>query len=187
MKLHIKNMVCPRCIEAVKATLQDMHLSYQQVALGEADLAQELTEAEKKELKERLQAKGFDLLEDKKAKIVEKVKNLVLELIEHFEQHKQMKLSEYLSKQVGYDYSHISGIFSENQGITIERYLILQKIERAKELLSYNELNLNEIADKLHYSSSAALSAQFKEVTGMTPTEFKKLRDLGRKSLDALG
>ena len=187
MKIYVKNMVCPRCIESVKKTLEELAIPFQHVQLGDVTLMHALDEGKKKQLKERLVEKGFDLLEDKKAKIVEKVKNLVLELIEHFEDHKLVKFSEYLSKNIGYDYSHISGIFSENQGITIERYLILQKIEHAKELLTYNELNLNEIADKLHYSSSAALSSQFKDVTGMTPTEFKKLREPGRKSLDAVG
>jgi AraC-like DNA-binding protein len=182
--LHIKNMVCPRCIEAVQGILQDLKIPYQQVSLGEVSLSQALDTLTSADLKRRLQERGFDVLEDKKAKIVEKVKTLILHLIDDDTTYKHQKLSDYLSKQIGYDYSHISSIFSGNQGITIERYMILQKIERVKELLTYDEQSLNEIADRLHYSSTAALSAQFKEVTGMTPTAFKKLQNPERRSLD---
>lgn len=187
MKLHIKNMVCPRCVEAVKKVLKEKQISFEKVSLGEAELLQELDSEKTTELKTALVAVGFELLEDKKAKMVEKVKNLILQLVDTPEDQKHLKLSDFLSKQIGYDYSHISGIFTETQGLTIERFMILQKIEKAKELLSYNELNLNEIADKLHYSSSAALSAQFKDVTGMTPTEFKRLEEPKRNSLDKVG
>lgn len=180
-------MVCPRCVEAVKKVLEEKQISFENVSLGEVVLLQELDSEKRVELKNALVAIGFDLLEDKRAKIVQKVKNLILELIETSEGQKHLKLSDYLSKQVGYDYSHISGIFTESQGLTIERFVILQKIEKVKELLTYNEFNLNEIADRLHYSSAAALSTQFKEVTGMTSTEFKKMKEPNRKSLDQVG
>jgi AraC-like DNA-binding protein len=169
-------------VESVKSILNQLNLPFEKVGLGEAKLLHPLEEKNAFELKERLRAVGFELLEDKKAKIVEKVKNLIFELIDRQEEHKSFKLSDYISRNIGYDYSHISGMFTESQGSTIERFMIVQKIERAKELLSYQELNLNEIADRLHYSSSAALSAQFKEVTGMTPTEFRK--EPQRRSLD---
>lgn len=180
-------MVCPRCVEAVKGVLKEKQIPFEDVSLGEVMLLKDLDQEKTAELKTALMAIGFDLLEDKKAKMVEKVKNLILELITNTGQQRHLKLSDYLSREIGYDYSHISGIFSENQGLTIERYLILQKIEKAKELLTYNELNLNEISDLLHYSSSSALSTQFKEVTGMTPTEFKKLKEPNRNSLDRVG
>ncbi|HTF80080.1 MAG TPA: AraC family transcriptional regulator [Cytophagales bacterium] len=183
-KIHIKNMVCPRCIEAVTAVLNTAGIPFVKVSLGEVQLHTPLDAHATAQLKQQLLDRGFDLLEDKKAKIVEKVKTLILQGITDYETYRTQKLSDYLSKQIGYDYSHISGIFSANQGITIEKFVILQKIERAKELLTYDELTLNEIADRLHYSSTAALSAQFKEVTGMTPTAFKKLRNPLRKPLD---
>ncbi len=183
-KIYIKNMVCPRCIESVRHILTNLDIPLAHVTLGQATLLQPLEQSSIAALKAELHAVGFELLEDKKAKMVEKVKNLIFALIDQAEDHKLSKLSDYLSKNIGYDYSHISGMFTESQGITIERFMILQKIERAKELLSYHEWNLNEIAERLHYSSSAALSAQFKEVTGMTPTEFKKEKEPQRKSLD---
>lgn len=183
-RIHIKNMVCNRCISAVKNLFIELKIAFEEVVLGEATLSNQLDEVTAFLIKDRLIAEGFDLLEDKKARIVEKVKNLIGELLENFEKYKLIKLSDFLASNLGYDYSHISGTFAENQGITIERFLILQKIERAKELLSYHELNLNEISNTLHYSSSAALSTQFKDVTGMTPTDYKKLEHPDRKPLD---
>lgn len=184
--LHIKNMVCPRCVQSVEGILKEMDLTFDSIQLGEVVLKKDLKLNLTNILKDKLHEKGFELLEDKKAKIVEKVKNLIFQLIDQYEDHKLSKMSDYLSREIGYDYSHISGIFTENQGMTIERFMIVQKIERAKALLTYNELNLNEIANTLHYSSSAALSSQFKEITGFTPTEFKKLKEPDRKSLDGV-
>lgn len=186
-RVHIKNMVCNRCIAAVKHVLRELKIPFQEVILGEATLTTQLDEGTAFLLKDRLITEGFDLLEDKKARIVEKVKNLIGEMIDNYEKYKLLKLSDFLASSLGYDYSHISGTFAENQGVTIERFLILQKIERAKELLSYHEMNLNEIAERLHYSSSAALSTQFKDVTGMTPSDYKKLEHPGRKGLDEVG
>jgi len=185
-KVYIKNMVCPRCIEAVQNVFQQLTIPVENITLGEATILEPLTDHTTALLKETLVNKGFDLLEDKKAKIVEKVKTLIINLIQNSETNNHLKLSDYLSEKIGYDYSHISTIFAAHQDITIEKYVILQKIERAKELLTYNELTLSEIAYKLHYSSPAALSAQFKDITGITPTAFKKLMDPGRKSIDQL-
>ena len=179
-------MVCPRCIEAVQNVFQQLTIPVENITLGEATILEPLTDHTTALLKETLVNKGFDLLEDKKAKIVEKVKTLIINLIQNSETNNHLKLSDYLSEKIGYDYSHISTIFAAHQDITIEKYVILQKIERAKELLTYNELTLSEIAYKLHYSSPAALSAQFKDITGITPTAFKKLMDPGRKSIDQL-
>lgn len=181
--LHIKNMVCPRCIASVKDILHELNHSFETVELGEAVLHAPLSSEETTAFKENLLKHGFELLEDKKDKIVEAVKTHVIQLIKN-PVFNHTKLSSFLSKEIGYDYSHISSIFTASQGITIEKYVILQKIEYVKELLSYNELTLSEISDKLHYSSLAALSAQFKSVTGTTPSKFKSLSNQGRKSLD---
>jgi AraC family transcriptional regulator len=184
--LHIKNMVCPRCISSVEDILHELTISFEKVELGEAILPEPVSAIQISVLKEKLLKHGFELLEDKKDKIVEAVKTHIIQLIKDSTRSHSTKLSFYLSKELGYEYSHISSIFTASQGITIEKYVILQKIEYVKELLSYNELTLSEIADKLNYSSLAALSAQFKSVTGTTPSFFKQQSDQGRKSLDNL-
>ena len=184
--LYIKNMVCPRCITSVEDILHELKFSFEKVDLGEAVLNESLAANQIAALKDQLAKKGFELLEDKKDKIVEAVKTHIIQLVKNPKSNHTTKLSSYLSKEIGYDYSHISSIFTASQGITIEKYVILQKIEYVKELLSYNELTLSEISDKLNYSSLAALSAQFKSITGTTPSKFKQLTDQGRKSLDNL-
>lgn len=184
--LHIKNMVCSRCIAAVEDILHELHYPFEKVELGEAILNETLSANQVTTLKEKLLNHGFALLENKKDKIVEAVKIHVIQLIKHPDFNHSTKFSTLLSKEIGYDYSHISSIFTASEGITIEKYVILQKIEYVKELLSYNELTLSEIADKLNYSSLAALSAQFKSITGTTPSNFKQLTNQGRKSLDNL-
>lgn len=184
-KIYIKNMVCPRCIQAVESIFKELHFQVEQVVLGEATLPTTLSQADQLALKSSLEKKGFELLEDKKTKLIEKVKNHVIELI-HQNASSNFKLSSYLTQHIPYDYSYISNIFSAEEGITIEKFVILQKIERAKELLSYNELTLSEIAYNMHYSSTAALSAQFKDITGMTPSQYKKQNDSGRKNIDRI-
>lgn len=184
--IHIKNMVCPRCISSVEDILHALHHPFEKVELGEVILQKPLSSEQTAVLKSMLQKHGFELLEDKKEKMVEAVKTHIIQLIKNPLSHHSIKLSSYLSKELGYDYSYISSVFTVSQGITIEKYVILQKIEYVKELLSYNELTLSEIADKLNYSSLAALSAQFKNVTGTTPSRYKSLSNPGRKSLDNL-
>jgi AraC family transcriptional regulator len=184
--LHIKNMVCPRCIASIEDILHELNVSFDNVELGAASLQDSLSSEQIAALKDKLVKHGFELLEDKKDKIVESVKTHIIQLIKNPSSNHSEKLSSYLSKELGYDYSHISSLFTASQGITIEKYVILQKIEYVKELLSYNELTLSEISDKLHYSSLAALSAQFKSITGTTPSKFKLLNNQGRKSLDNL-
>jgi AraC family transcriptional regulator len=184
--IHIKNMVCPRCIASVEDILDELHYSFDKVDLGEAMLTQVLSANQISVLKDALLKHGFELLEDKKDKIVEAVKTHIIQLVKNPNSNHSKKLSSYLSEEIGYDYSHISSIFTATQSITIEKYFILQKIERVKELLSYNELTLSEISHQLNYSSLAALSAQFKDITGYTPSEFKKLGEQKRKSLDNL-
>jgi AraC family transcriptional regulator len=185
-KLHIKNMVCNRCISVVANELQSLGLAVSHVALGEADLNGPLTPEQKAAVKERLEKQGFELLDDKKSKLIEQVKTLLIVLVHYNQQEKpeHMRYSDYLEKQVGVDYSSLSKLFSEVEGVTIEHYLISQKVERIKELLIYDELSVSEIALQLGYSSVAHLSSQFKKITGSTPSEFKKLHGNNRKPLD---
>ncbi len=184
--LHIKNMVCPRCISAVENILQELTVLVEKVELGEAILNEALSVTQVSALKEKLATHGFELLVDKKDKIVESVKTHIIQLVKNPDFVHSEKLSSFLAKEIGYDYSHISSLFTASVGITIEKFVILQKIEYVKELLSYDELTLSEIANKLNYSSLAALSAQFKSSTGITPSAFKQLSEHRRKSLDNL-
>lgn len=188
MKLFIKNMVCDRCKMIVKSELESLRLHPEQVELGEVTLAEiSLTEEQRMLTDERLKALGFELLDDAKAKMIEKIKTAVIELIHYENEDNHVKYSEYLVRQVGKDYPFMSKVFSEAEGITIEQYIIQQKIEKVKELLTYGELTLSEIAWQMGYSSVAAISTQFKKVTGMTPREYKSVDDKGRKQLDSIG
>lgn len=184
MTIYIKNMVCNRCKIAVRSTFEELGLHPVQVELGEVELQENNISAVKEELIEELQSVGFDLLDNKRTQTIEKVKNLIIDLVHNKDNDIEINLSEYLSKELHRDYSSLSNLFSEIEGITIEKYYILQKIERVKELLVYDELNLSEIAFKLNYSSTAYLSNQFKKVTGSTPSHFKKIREDKRKPLD---
>lgn len=181
-------MVCNRCISVVVNELKKLHLSVKHVSLGEVELFRPLTAEEILLLKERLIEHGFEILDDKKSKIIEQIKTLLIVLVHYNKDEKpiHMRYSDYLEREVGMEYSSISKLFSEVVGTTIEQYLILQKIERIKELLVYNELNVSEIAYQLGYSSVAHLSTQFKKVTGHTPIEFKGLHSKQRKTLDAV-
>lgn len=184
--LHIKNMVCDRCIMAVNSELDKLRINAKTVVLGEVELYVPLTSEVKHELKNNLEKIGFELLEDKKHQLIERVKNSIIELIHHKHTFLNINLSDYISQQIGTDYSSISKQFSETEHTTIEKFVIAQKIERVKELISYNELTLSEIADHLHYSSAAHLSGQFKKVTGMTPSEYKNSELKDRKTLDGI-
>ncbi len=184
MKLYIKNMVCDRCKMVVKAELEKAGLHPQQVELGEVTLDRELGSAEKEEIGRQLEALGFELIDDRKSRLIEKTKTLIIERVHRHDGNLKENLSDYLSHQLGHDYKYISNLFSEIEGTTIEKYFIAQKTERVKELLVYDELSLSEIAFRLNYSSVAHLSAQFKKVTGLTPSHFKDLRSNKRKPLD---
>ena len=155
-----------------------------QVDLGEIELKENNIDQVKDQLIEELKSFGFDLLDDKKSKIIEKVKNRIIDLIQNKNNQLQLKLSEYLSEELRQDYSSLSNLFSEVEGITIEKYYILQKIEKVKELLVYDELTLSEIAYQLNYSSPAYLRNQFKKVTGLTPSHFKQMRTIQRKPIE---
>ncbi len=186
-KIYIKNMVCSRCVEVVEKILQQQGLAYQSVQLGEAVLKAPFGEESTAALKQSLEEEGFQLLDDTRAQLIEKVKNMIIGLVHQADKVSlPVKLSVLLEESTGADYSYLSSLFSETEGITIEKYLIAQRVERAKELLTYGELSLKQIADKLGYSSTAHLSAQFKQVTGMTPSRFKSMATELRKPLDQL-
>ena len=185
--LSIKNMVCPRCIETVARIFRENGFEVESVKLGEIKVNPQPDAAQLEKLAEQLQENGFELLTDRKSKIVGQIKSEIIRLVHHSdEQLLQVNLSEHLAALIGADYSAISHLFSSAEGITIEKFTILQKIERVKELLSYGELTISEIAFKLGYSSSAHLSSQFKKVTGMTPAQYKKLKEKERNSLDKI-
>jgi len=186
MTLYIKNMVCNRCIAAVKRELEKLTSQHFSVSLGEVTLEQPLTEKQTTLFREELNELGFELLDDHKQKQIEKIKNLLIAKLQKGELEEHFLLSEFLNKSLGKDYSASSRMFSDVEGITIEQYFILLKIEKVKEWLAYEELSLKEIAWKLGYSSTAHLSAQFKKMTGLTPTHFAKKGHAGRKPLDSL-
>lgn len=179
-------MVCNRCIMSVESILNDLELPFQKVALGEIHLNRDLTATEKDLLAEKLKDKGFEIIDNHLTGVIEKVKQLVIKKArnEISNDDKKLKLSNYLSSKLNYEYTHLSTLFSSVESRTIENYFIEQRIEKVKELLKYDELTLNEIAFELEYSSTAHLSSQFKKVTGMTPSEFKKIGSESRKSLD---
>jgi AraC-like DNA-binding protein len=184
MILYIKNMVCSRCKMVVKAELEKLGITPLNIELGEVTIEKDLAISEKEQLELVLRDLGFELIDDKKSRYIEKIKSLIIKLI--YEQNNDLKitLSDYLSQNVYHDYFYLSNLFSEIEGTTIEKYFISQKIERVKELLAYKELSLSEIAYQLNYSSVAHLSNQFKKVTGLSPSHFKNIRSGGRKSLD---
>lgn len=178
-------MVCNRCKLAVRSTLENLKLHPVAISLGEVDIAEDnLTAEQLVAINTEFATLGFELIDDKKSRIIEKIKNVIIKLVHYSEDETRLKHSEYISQELHYDYSYLSKLFSEVEGITIEHYIISQKIEKAKELLVYDELSLSEIADQLGYSSVAHLSAQFKKVTGLTPSHFKKLHDRQRFPLD---
>ncbi|MEP0367099.1 MAG: AraC family transcriptional regulator [Cyclobacteriaceae bacterium] len=182
MKLTIKNMVCQRCISAVQQILTDNQIDASNITLGEVQLDKLLTSDQKKHLSEKLLEVGFELIDDHNSKIVADIKRLIIEQIHHSSDALQTSWSDYLSKSLHHDYKYMSRLFSSIESITIEQYIIHQKIEKAKELLIYDELSLSQISYELDYSSVAHLSNQFKKITGMTPTAFKKQGS--RKSID---
>lgn len=182
--LFVKNMVCNRCIMVVQDELEKLGLDYTNVKLGEVNLTKELTPEERDALENVLVPLGFELIDDKKSRIIEKIKNIIIDLVHHQDNDSKTNLSDILSEKLNHDYNYLSNLFSEIEGTTIEKYFIAQKIEKIKELLVYDELTLSEIALRLNYSSVAYLSNQFKKVTGLTPSHFKQIREDKRKPLD---
>lgn len=184
MKIFIKNMVCNRCLMAVEEVFENLKIETFSVELGEVETKNNLSKSELKNLSESLENLGFEILENQAKKQIEKVKTLIIQKISELDIAENFILSEFLVSEFHKDYSSISKTFSQNENVTLEQYFILQKIEKAKELLLYNEFNLTEIAGKLGYKSVQHLSSQFKNTTGFTPSEFKKLKNKNRKSID---
>lgn len=168
----------------VEEELKKLHISPLSVELGEVTLAENMTEELKESIRTVLEPLGFELIDDKRVRIVEQIKNLIIDLVHHKDNLLKTNLSDYLTNQIHHDYSFLSKLFSEVTDTTIEKYFIAQKIERVKELLVYDELSLKEIAELLNYSSVSHLSTQFKTVTGMTPTYYKSIKGHKRKTLD---
>lgn len=187
MKLYIKFMVSNRCIMAVKEELKKLGLHYIIVDLGEVEIMENLDPEKLQQLKAGLNSTGLDLMDDKKSILIEKVKNIITEMIHHSESTPKTNYSDYISEKMNYDYTYLSNIFSEVKGITIQQFIIIHKIEKVKELLLYDELSLTEISYRLHYSSVAHLSNQFKKMTGLSPSQFKQLKNNRRTPIEEIG
>ena len=176
MKIYIKNMVCIRCQMAVKYELEKLGLHYTKVELGEAEIMEDLSKEQRDNLSISLKNIGLELKDDKMNMLVEKVQTAIIDLV-HFTDHQfKMNISDYLSEKFNLDYTHLNSLFSKVKGTTIEKFYLAEKIEKVKELLIYDDLSLDDIAFKLHYSSVAHLSNQFKKITGLTPSHFKNLK-----------
>lgn len=170
----------------VKQELEKLGLHYTNIELGLVDIKETISDEQKQELKSNLAISGLELLDDHKSILVDKIKNIIIEMIHYSEDLPKVNYSDFISEKLGYDYTYLSNLFSEVKGITIQHFIINHKIERAKELILYDELNLTEIAYRLHYSSVAHLSNQFKKVTGLSPTSYKKIGKKRKANLENL-
>jgi len=180
-------MVSNRCKMAVKEALKKLNLHFVVVDLGEVDVMETLTIDQRDELKLALADSGLELMDDKRAVLIEKIKNVIIESVHHSDEAIKINFSNYLSEKLNHDYTYLANLFSEVQGTTIEQFLISHKVERIKELIIYGELNITEIAWKMNYSSVAHLSNQFKKVTGLSPSHFKQLKDKRRSPIEEIG
>ncbi len=179
-------MVSLRCKLMVKEELKKLGLHYVVLELGVIELLEDITKEQRIQLEKNLSKSGLELMENKKSILIEKIRNVIIEMIHYTDELPKVNYSDYLSEKVGYNYTYLANIFSEVKGITIQQFIIIHKIERVKELLIYDELNLTEISHKLHYSSVAHLSNQFKKITGLTPTFYKKLKEKRKQNLEDL-
>jgi AraC-like DNA-binding protein len=179
-------MVCIRCTMVVREELKRLGIPFTKVELGEADIPGDISAGQRDQIRAALLRSGLELMNDRKSVLIQKIKSIIIELVHYSEEPLAVNLSVHLSNQTSHDYTYLANLFSEVQGITIEKFFIAHKIERVKELLVYNELTLTEIAFKLHYSSVAHLSTQFKKITGLTPSHFKQLKDKRRSMLEDL-
>jgi AraC-like DNA-binding protein len=179
-------MVCSRCKMIVKDVLEKEGLRTRHIELGEAEIESGPAKEQLARIRESLRNFGFELIDGKKSRIIEKIKNTIIETVHHSETNPEVNLSTLIAQKLNLDYRYLSNLFSEVEGTTIEKYFISQRIEKVKELLIYDELSLSEIADKLGYSSVAYLSTQFKKITGLTPTFYKSLKDHKRKNIEDL-
>src|SRR5688572_19306900 len=184
MKLYIKYMVSLRCKMIVKEELAKLDLRYVVIDLGMVEILEDITQQQREILKTNLLKSGLELLDDKKSILIERIKNVITEMVHYSDEIPKMNYSDYISEKLNYDYTYLSNIFSEVKGMTIQQFIIIHKIERVKELLLYDELNLTEISYKLHYSSVAHLSNQFKKITGLTPSFFKQLKQKRQGNLE---
>lgn len=186
MKLYIKYMVSLRCKLLVKEELHQMGIEFNTIDLGMVELPEDITASQRENLRTSLLRSGLELLDDKRSILIERIKNVITQMVHYSDEFPKQNYSDYISQQLQYDYTYLSNIFSEVKGITIQQFIIIHKIERVKELLLYDELNLTEISYKLGYSSVAHLSNQFKKITGLTPSYFKKLRKSRTSNLENL-
>jgi AraC-like DNA-binding protein len=180
-------MVSNRCKMVVKEELKKLGLHYILVDLGEIDIMEDLPPEQVNDLREALLVSGLELMDDKKSIMIEKIKTIIIEMIHHTNEELKINFSNFLSEKMDHNYSYLASLFSEVQGITIEQFIILHKVERIKELIIYNELNITEIAWKMNYSSVAHLSNQFKKVTGLSPSHFKQLKEKRRNPIEEIG
>ncbi|RTY65070.1 AraC family transcriptional regulator [Flavobacterium sp. GSP27] len=180
-------MVSNRCKIAVKEELKKLNLHFMVVDLGEVEIMENITLEQRQQLKIALLDSGLELMDDKKSMLIEKIKNIIIEMVHHSTENIKINFSDYLSQLLNHDYTYLSNLFSEVQGTTIEQFIISHKTERIKELIIYGELNITEIAWKMNYSSVAHLSSQFKKVTGLSPSHFKKLKDKRRSPIEEIG
>lgn len=184
MKLYIKYMVSLRCKMMVKEELRKLGLHYVVVDLGMVEILEDITQDQHDQLKANLLKSGLELLDDKKSILIEKIKNVIVEMVHYNDEIPKVNYSDYISQTLHYDYTYLSNVFSDVKGITIQQFIIINKIERVKELLLYDELSLTEIAYKLHYSSVGHLSNQFKKITGLSPSYFKQLGKRRKSNLE---
>lgn len=187
MKLYIKYMVSNRCKMAVKDALRKLKLHFVVVDLGEVDIMENINDEQRAMLKQELYNSGLELMDDKRAMLIEKIKNVIIEMVHYSEEAIKVNFSDYLSEKLNHDYTYMANLFSEVQGTTIEQFIIVHKVERIKELINYGELNITEIAWKMNYSSVAHLSNQFKKVTGLSPSHFKQIKEKRRSPIEEIG
>ena len=186
MLLYIKYMVSLRCKMLVKDELRKLGLHYVIVDLGMVEILEDISIEQFEELQKNLAISGLELLDDKKSILIERIKNVIIELVHYTDEIPKVNYSHYISEKLHHDYTYLSNVFSEVKGITIQQFIITHKIERVKELLLYDEYNLTQIADMLHYSSVAHLSNQFKKITGLSPTYFKQLKQKRKLNLESI-
>lgn len=187
MTLHIKNMVCDRCIMVVRQQLENLGLGISDITLGTADVYPDPDEDQLDRIASALKVLGFELINKDKDRLAERIKNIIIELVHHSDlSEPNMNIMRVIADRLKKEYAYLSRLFSENEDITIEKFIIQQKVEKVKELLEYGDLNLNEIAYKMGYSSSAHLSAQFKNITGLSPSQYRAAEKQERKPLDKI-
>lgn len=187
MKLYIKYMVSTRCKIMVKEALKELGLHFILVELGVVEIMETLSDEQREKLKMALVDSGLELMDDKRAVLIEKIKNVIIEMVHYADELPKTNFSDFISAKLDYDYTYLANLFSEVQGTTIEQFIIAHKIERIKELIIYGEMNVTEIANKMNYSSVAHLSGQFKKVTGLSPSHFKQLKDKRRSPIEKIG